>query len=404
MDRAGVVELVDRIIAVPADCADRDLLVAMVADVARLKSWCESIEIRGARLLATVSSFPEKALADGSRSTLRAADRIVQRATVAEQVPALGAALAEGSVSGEHVDVVGSVLRDLTPDQRALLVEHTTTLVAWAAAMPVDAFRRKVQALVRSLDATAGEERLARQQRATRLRTWIDQASGMGRMAGEFDPVTYLTLHRRIEDMVASLFTATVPDTCPTDPCSKQDHLRALALLALIEGKGGRVGKPEFVVVVDATAPDDTGAPTIDWGLPVEIPHRVLRELFDAADVHTVVIRSGVVLHAPGQLNLGRSTRHPNQEQRRALRALYATCGIPGCRVAFDHCDLHHIKWWTRDNGPTDLANLVPLCSKHHHAVHDDGWHLTITDDRQLTIRFPDGTQMTTGPPKRNAA
>jgi hypothetical protein len=54
--------------------------------------------------------------------------------------------------------------------------------------------------------------------------------------------------------------------------------------------------------------------------------------------------------------------------------------------------------------GASDLANLPPLCSQHHHKVHDAGWRLTLAQDRQLTIDFSDGTRQTTGPPRRGAS
>ena len=126
----------------------------------------------------------------------------------------------------------------------------------------------------------------------------------------------------------------------------------------------------------------------------------MLRRLFDTAHVHPIIVRGGVVLHAPGCLDLGRTTRVANRAQRRALRALYRTCAIPGCDTRYDLCQLHHIIWWEH-GGRTDLANLLPLCVRHHHAVHDHGWHLVLAADRSLTITYPDGTTETTGPPRR---
>src|SRR5262245_15383058 len=149
--------------------------------------------------------------------------------------------------------------------------------------------------------------------------------------------------------------------------------------------------------------PPPTGLPTVDFGIPVEVPWRVLCDLADNADIHTVVTRNGVVLHAPGLLNLGRSSRLANRAQRRALRALYPTCAITGCEVGFAQCHIHHVIWYDKD-GRTDLDNLLPLCSRHHHNVHDDGWILHLAPDRTLTVTMPDGRTMTTGPPKRRAA
>ena len=119
--------------------------------------------------------------------------------------------------------------------------------------------------------------------------------------------------------------------------------------------------------------------------------------------MHAVVVRNGVVLHAPGELNLGRSTRLANRAQRRALRGLYRGCAIPGCSVGYDRCNLHHIIWW-RNGGATDLDNLIPLCTKHHGKIHNDGWMIELGPHRELTLRLPDGSIHNTGPPGRRTA
>ena len=50
------------------------------------------------------------------------------------------------------------------------------------------------------------------------------------------------------------------------------------------------------------------------------------------------------------------------------------------------------------------MDNMVPLCMKHHHAVHDGGWHLHLNPrNRTLTITYPDGSIQTTGPPHARA-
>ena len=47
----------------------------------------------------------------------------------------------------------------------------------------------------------------------------------------------------------------------------------------------------------------------------------------------------------------------------------------------------------------TDIDNLAPVCNKHHHLVHEGGWHLTIDPRHNITITYPDGSTKTTGPP-----
>jgi hypothetical protein len=244
--------------------------------------------------------------------------------------------------------------------------------------------------------------RLQRQRRATRLHTWIDD-DGMWCLRGQFDPETGLTLHGRLRNIVTALFADHTPPDCPMYPLERQAFLRAHALVALTEGHGTGNGTPEIVAVLDLTHPQPDGPPTVDWGLPVELPAEVLHRLFDTADVHPIVVRGGIVLHAPGRLNLGRTTRLANRAQRRALRALYPTCAIPGCDTRYDLCKLHHIIWWDH-GGATDLDNLLPVCVRHHHAIHDNGWLLELDERRRLTIRYPDGTTQTTGPPTRHRA
>jgi len=45
MDGAALHRLSDEVTAVPGDCADRERLQALLADVRRLTSWCQSREV-----------------------------------------------------------------------------------------------------------------------------------------------------------------------------------------------------------------------------------------------------------------------------------------------------------------------------------------------------------------------
>ena len=253
---------------------------------------------------------------------------------------------------------------------------------------------------------------LERQRRETSLSTWVDD-EGMWNVRGRFDPVTGLRLAARLDNVVETLFAEKVPESCPPDPVARQKHLRALALVRMVEGGigagVGRPGRPEFVAVIDiAAGPGATGEPTsggleVEWPIPIEVPHRVLLDLLGEADTTTVVVRNGVVLHAPGELNLGRTTRLANRAQRRALRGLYRSCAIPGCTVGYDRCKLHHIIWW-RHGGRTDLDNLIPVCSHHPHKIHGAGWNIELGANRELTLTLPDGRIHNTGPPHRRAA
>ena len=98
------------------------------------------------------------------------------------------------------------------------------------------------------------------------------------------------------------------------------------------------------------------------------------------------------VLDGDGEVtDLGRSTRTVSRAQRRKLRAIHKTCVGNNCHVSFEQCEIHHVIFW-RFKGRTDISNLVPVCSKHHHLAHEGGWTLTMTPDRTVTWTRPDGT------------
>jgi hypothetical protein len=402
----GVVERVERVAGVRGDLAAEAVAIQRaLRAVTELRSWLAAVEADLTSRLASEVSFPERAVADCTRGSLRDAAAVKERAETLGRVPRLAGALERGEITAGHVDALTRAGKGLRDDgRRAELFERVDALVDVAAAASVEEFRRRLGLEVRAVERDDGIARLERQRRATRLRTWVD-GEGMWRFDGRFDPVLAVRLAARLDAELEARFAEAVPATCPTDPVEKQAHLRALAFAALVcgDGVGARSGRPEYVVVVDTAAPDGGGGPGVDWGLPVEIPHRVLVELADDAEIHPVVVRNGVIIHAPGQVDLGRTTRLANRAQRRALRAMYATCAIPGCAVRFDRCKIHHVVWW-RHGGRTDLANLLPTCAHHHTKIHDTGWDITLGPNRELTIRFPDGTVHNTGPPTRHAA
>ena len=401
MDVGAVVDLVRGIAGV--DLTSRVAVMAGVGDVRRVMSWCEARQVELAGALGTLSSFPEKDLAEANRTELGPALKLMRRADTTTAFSSFATALNAGEITGGHVDAIGKAFTGLEDRLRPQLLAQDDRLAYTASHSTVAEFYKVLTERVRSIEADGGMKRFERQRRNTRLRLWIDKATGMGRLTGEFDPMSTAIIDAKLRARTNALFAQTAPDTCPSDPTAKQDHLRALALVDLLDANGTTANRPEIVVVIDTTAPTTDGSPTVDWGLPVEIPMRVLAEFAHNADVHTVIVRNGVVLHAPGTLDLGRTTRIANRAQRRALRALHHQCAIPGCAVRFDYCKIHHIHWW-RHGGTTDLANLVPVCDKHHHNIHDHAWTIELATNRHITITLPDGTQLAQPPPTTRAA
>lgn len=90
-------------------------------------------------------------------------------------------------------------------------------------------------------------------------------------------------------------------------------------------------------------------------------------------------------------LDVGRRTRRVNRSLRRALNRRDKGCQFPGCTTR--RTQAHHVVHWI-DGGPTNLANLMCLCSRHHHRHHEGafaiapglggGWVFTRADGRVI--------------------
>ena len=246
-----VMAMVARTLVADIPTADQAQVAAVLRDVAGLRRWLDGVEVACAQRLEQLAAAMSVDVPGADRRRSRPAAvsahgaRAAARAKTAAKVKRLGDALAAGEIAGEHVDAVTAGLKDLTPPQQALLAGKGEQLALAAATSTPDEFRRQVAKIVREITADDGIARLERQQRAVRLRAWIDQVTGMLRLSGEFDPETGVKLLNKLNAEIETLFHDRTPDLCPDDPGARQDFLRAHALLNLINhgwrsGRGGR--------------------------------------------------------------------------------------------------------------------------------------------------------------------
>ena len=117
------------------------------------------------------------------------------------------------------------------------------------------------------------------------------------------------------------------------------------------------------------------------------------RQLADRATrVRLVVTRDG----AP--VGVGRARRVAPGWLRDTTLALHDTCAYPGCQTAARVSDTDHAQPWDA-GGPTDVANLAPLCGTHNHRKESDGWRVAQTADGQRTWVHPrTGLRIRTAP------
>jgi len=347
------------------------------------------------------SLLPEAVVAEASKTSIGSAGRLRERADACDSIPELGEALAAGATTGDRVDIVVKASVGLNNDERALLAAHGQRLALAASTQTASGFRKTVEHVVRQVQQDDGLAKLERQTRMARLK-WFTDSDGMWCLHGRFDPATGARLEGTLRNAVDRQFAGATPDTCPTDPIEKQQHLAALALAALLLGDDTARGSgaPDVTVLIDAEtlltghAHEDTicDVGLGRFGLPVE----TIRRWACIGSITPVVVAADGV-----RLMLGRETRLANRAQRRALRVLYRTCAF--CGVPFDHCQIHHVDWYTL-GGLTDIDRLIPACNRHHHLIHEGGWQLHLATDRTLTITKPAGIVTSTGPPTIRAA
>jgi Domain of unknown function (DUF222) len=306
------------------------------------------------------------------------------RARVCAVFATLEAALADGRVDAAHVDAVVAAWADLDDTERGDFARCEEMLVGYATVESPERFRRRVRDLARRIQRDHGQRVAERQRAEQRVRRWIDGRTGMGRLDIDLDAENtakvWAALEERLAEWKAREDTAGVP----------LQRLEVDAIVELLTASSALDPRqPELSVLIDLrtlqTGVFGAGSVCETSDGQVLTPAAVRRLACEAGFLPVVLGGDGV------PLDVGRKRRLATAEQRRALAAMYATCAMPGCGTAFERCRIHHCDPWL-PSGPTDMENLVPLCNRHHHLVHEGGWTLTMTPERVITLYAPDGT------------
>ncbi len=412
MAAVSVTAAVEALVAADIASADTARCMGLLREVRRTRGWLDAVEARvGSRLrdLAVVASpaaspGADAGLADvhGSVGGVSAAEgrRKDRCSKTIDEVPSFGDALASGRIGAEHVDALANATATVADDIKAELLAEPESLLAAAASKTPEEFARACRERVRRLERDHGISRNRQQRRETYLTRRLNQATGMVEGRYAFHPELGNQIFGSVDREIAAMIAAGERDGDPefVNRSYDRNRLAAEALGRLVAGghKRLRPWEADITYVIDAHTAEsgrlhehsicETGD-----GLPVP-PDSVRRMLCNGRLTPVILGVDGV------PINVGRTRRHANRAQRRALRAIYRTCAFAGCDVAFDRCEIHHIDFFEH-GGTTDLHNLLPLCARHHHLVHEGGWTLQLAPDRTLTVTRCDGTMHATSRP-----
>ncbi|HWL44970.1 MAG TPA: DUF222 domain-containing protein [Ilumatobacter sp.] len=371
--------------------ADAVMCNRLLTQVKQVQGWVDAFRAQVTSRLDALATTGESFGSESSNSRCsgmsgREAGKQKERAKALDQADGFGDALATGEVTAEHVDKLAGVASSLSDEVKASLFERSDELLEHAKSNDPGRFGRHARDLARTLERDAGIARDRQQRRDTYL-SWKVAADGMYDLHARLHPelgarvVNALTLE--VAAAVARGEASGDPDF--VNRTVNRNRLMAEALGDLLAG-GHQAIRPveaDLSVHVDAHTLatgefHDHSVCETSHGAPLSIES--VRALLCSGRLTPVITGpDGTVL------NVGRTTRTANRQQRRALRAMYRTCAAAGCDVPFDRCHIHHILEWELF-GPTDLQNLLPLCARHHHLVHALRWRLRLDPDRTLTV------------------
>jgi hypothetical protein len=396
MSPQDVEVLLATVLAETPEEMDRERCNRRLRDLSRLRSVLDAEEIRTTRRLKALavegSSGPAAAaLGDHGGHSDRDAGEASDREEIADALPEFEDALSDGEVTAGHLDALGAAVKMLSahPELVDEFMSHEAELLLHAAQEKVDTFRVRCRKLAKTLiaraDAASGDKELERQRKRSIVRTWTDKTTGMFHFLAELDPERGAILDRHMQLELARL---RAEDQDTGDEPTAYMQLKVNALIGAVSKTGeGVPARPELVVHVDwqwllGAMLDNEMCETVD-GVP--LPAETVRRMACDCNVLPAVMGGDGLVK-----DMGRGARTATPAQRNRLSTMHATCGHPDCRVGFSKCRIHHVRFWGL-LGQTDEDNLLPLCEKHHHLVHEGGWKLEMTPDRVATWWLPDG-------------
>ena len=325
---------------------------------------------------------------------VRAAEHLANRTSMTGEPlepirPHLAAAQRDGLVTPEQVTLIDTALRKVKHCDPAAVEAGEVLLVQHATQLGYQDLDRVAAKLVEAIDPDGilpADEAEHRLRRFFHLKHRTD-----GSWAGDFRLTPDVG-----QKLAALLGPLTKPQTTRFETESDDDVPGAKHVVADERTQGQRQ-HDALAAVLDATLrtpdlPAAGGTPTtllltMSWedfcsehgigtyadGTPISA--RTARHLADQADIAICFKNAkGAVL------DLWRTRRIATPAQTLALIARDAGCSFPGCQVAPQWCERHHvIAWW--HGGDTNMGNLTLVCSYHHHQFAQRGWQCRINTD-----------------------
>ena len=183
------------------------------------------------------------------------------------------------------------------------------------------------------------------------------------------------------------------------DPDRSPDELRADALVDVsrffLDHQQTRTGgrqRPHVSLVADVEAVEEGRGGRVVGGSAVDAP--TLSTYLCDCTLHRVLTKGRSAV-----LDYGTATRTIPANLWNALVIRDEHCRFPGCDRPSPWCEGHHVRWVTH-GGATEIDNLVLLCTRHHHKLHQPEWQAKLLPDATFEVTDPNGMVRATSPPR----
>src|SRR4051794_17361617 len=292
---------------------------------------------------------------------LNAAREHVRVAVALRDLPATTTAFAAGELSYSKVR---ALTRVATADAEVELIEFARVATAAQVERTVAAYRGVVR------NVRADQAAVRREQRSVRMSRNDDGT---------------VTITARLEPEAATVLLAAIDAAMREVP--REDGVSAGTFRAdALEHVARRFLQPDEAAVPATEMVVHTDA-HVTTGADAQ------RALMLSVDAVRALSCDAWVRHVATDDHAGDAGRRyrtvPKRLRHAVLRRDGDRCRFPGCENR-RYLHVHHIVHW-EDGGPTDLDNLVVLCTHHHTVVHRRGWHVDGNPNSALTFVSPHG-------------
>jgi hypothetical protein len=393
-------------VARAASLTDDELILA----TRQLSESRASVEAAATRLAAEVARRSAPELASGGlaqRSGFRTPERMLQKLTLSTgreasatmktarllvdstAEPWLAPVIAAHSAGSISVAALSAIPAGLGMPNSAVssdqLLAAAGRLAADALTVEPDDLRLRAQSIRDGLDfeGIAIREHERRQQRSLRI---FATENGMGRLVWSMDPETFVAV-KDLYDRAASpklggvrfgepgaaqhaesiLTDTRTPEQLASDVFVDLLRVGSDADSSQLLGSGAPVVK---VTTTQRCRDARAGRGYFEGNSSAISVETVERLACEASELLVQLDDSGRLIDA------ARESRLYSARQREALAVRDGGCLFPDCSRPPSWCEAHHVKFWARDRGKTEVDNGVLLCRHHHLLIHNNGWEI----------------------------